>query len=711
MLKNPSSSIEHRIAADATTTGQLSGAWLTVARAAWIVLALAAAGILATSLPAYRQTLAGDLAHISAEGQSNWTAILAALSGVASLAAALLSLGLALLFFRRRFREPMVATLSFYLVLYAIVMAGPLERWAAYWLEDDTVALRLQGLLIAMPSIALFAVFPNGRFVPRWSRWLVVLTLPLSVALFLLPSYNPADLGGFGRTSLIILALGLIGLFAAGLYAQFIRYRRESTPVERQQAKWVMYGFALWLVYILLSSIPYYYLESLPAGSPVPAWASLSVLGWFLALNIIPVSLAVAVTRYRLWNIDVIINRSLVYGTLTACVILLYVLTVGAMGALFQAQGNWLVALIATGLVAVLFQPLRERLQRWVNRLLYGRRDEPFEVLASLGQRLEDSMSPEKVYPTIVETVAQTLRLPYAAIAIDHGGQFETAVSYGKPSPRLISYPLVYQGQEVGQLKVAPRPPEEAFNEADDRLLRNIARQAGTAVHAVQLADDLQQSRQEIITSREEERRRLRRDLHDGLGPSLAAHMLKIGSARALLAERPEMTDKLLAEMEVDVENTLADLRRIVYDLRPPALDQWGLTGALRAYAETCQQNDANSILSIRVNAPEILPPLPAAVEVAAYHIGREGLNNVVRHAGAGRCELKLFVDGDKKKRLHLSIRDDGRGIGDDARAGIGLAAMRERAAELGGSCLISSPAGEGTLVTTILPFQATEGS
>ncbi|UCG25955.1 MAG: GAF domain-containing sensor histidine kinase, partial [Chloroflexota bacterium] len=374
-------------------------------------------------------------------------------------------------------------------------------------------------------------------------------------------------------------------------------------------------------------------------------------------------------------------------------------------GALFQAQSNWLVALIATGLVAVLFQPLRERLRRWVNRLLYGRRDEPYEVLADLGRRLEDTMSPERVYPTIVETVAQTLKLPYAAIAVDRQGSLETAVSYGKPTLRLVNYSLTYQGQEVGQLAVAPRQKDETFSEADDRLLRNIARQAGTAVHAAQLAADLQQSRQQIVASREEERRRLRRDLHDGLGPSLAAHMLKIGSARALLADRPQMTDKLLAEMEADVENTLADLRRIVYELRPPALDQWGLAGALRAYAETCEQSDARATLTIHVDAPDELPPLPAAVEVAAYHIGREGLTNVVRHAQAKQCELKLDVEGRENCQLRLCIRDDGRGIDDDIRAGVGLTAMRERAAELGGSCVISSQPDSGTSVTAVLPL------
>jgi signal transduction histidine kinase len=311
----------------------------------------------------------------------------------------------------------------------------------------------------------------------------------------------------------------------------------------------------------------------------------------------------------------------------------------------------------------------------------------------------------------IVETVAEALRLPYAAITVDHNGLLETAVSYGKPRAQLVSYPLIYQGKEVGRLAVGPRLPDGAFNEADDRLLRNIARQAGAAVHAAQLADDLQKSRQQIITSREEERRRLRRDLHDGLGPSLAAHMLKLGSARALLSEKPEMANRLLAEMEEDVENTLADLRRIVYDLRPPALDQWGLAGALRAHAEACQRNDASTTLSIRVNAPDALPPLPAAVEVAAYNIGREGLTNVVRHAKARHCELKLFVAGNKQKNLHLSISDDGQGMSDDFRAGIGLTAMRERAAELGGSCAINSQPGAGTLVTVLLPLQMAGGS
>jgi signal transduction histidine kinase len=323
------------------------------------------------------------------------------------------------------------------------------------------------------------------------------------------------------------------------------------------------------------------------------------------------------------------------------------------------------------------------------------------EVLTRLGQRLEDALPPEQVLPSLVETITQTLKLPYAAISMKQGDTEQTAASYGKPISNPQTFPLTFQGAIIGHLLAAPRSEDETFTLAEERLLQNIARQAGTAVHTLQLTAALQHARQQIVTSREEERRRLRRDLHDGLGPSLAAQLLKIGSARALLQDRPQLTDQLLVEMERDIETTLADVRRIVYDLRPPALDQWGLVGALRAYAESC----ASDTLAVRVDAPKSLPPLPAAVEVAAYHIGREGLTNVVRHAQARHSTLKVWVDGEGQSRLHLSIHDDGRGFASSNRAGVGFAAMRERAAELGGTCTIVGDPGQGTVVTAVLPL------
>jgi signal transduction histidine kinase len=708
MSEHAPQSLSTEITAGAPPETRLTGGWLRAARAVWVVLALIALLVLLTSLPAYVQEVGGKPGLTPSDGGGTGAIILDALGGLASLAAVLLSLTLAAIFFRQRFGEPVATALSFYLLGYAVVMAGPMEAWSMYWLGDLSLASTLQGILVAVPSVALFALFPNGRFVPAWTRWLLVLTIPWCIALLLLPSVDEAAVIEQSPVALALLGASLIGLFAAGLYAQVYRFRHVSSAAERQQTKWVVYGFSLWLAYILLSSIPYFYLGSLPPGAPQPWWAALSGLGWFLALNIIPVSLTIAVTRYHLWDIDLVINRTLVYGALTVCVIGIYALVVGGVGTLFHTSGNWVIALAATGLVAVLFQPLRGRLQRGINRLLYGQRDEPYEVLARLGRRMEDTFSPELVLPTMVETIAQTLKLPYVAIATGQGARTRITESYGKPSSAPRSYPLTYQGEAIGQLLVAPRSPDEAFTASEERLLQVIARQAGTAVHNVQLASDLQRARQQVVASREEERRRLRRDLHDGLGPSLAAQMLKAGAARAALAEDPETADKLMSQIETDIESTLADLRRIVYDLRPPALDQLGLAGALRAYAVACESGevgDTDRDLTVHVEMPEVLPPLPAAVEVAAYHIGREAMANVVHHARARACTVRLAEGKGDSGRLVLSIDDDGVGLAEGMPAGVGLTSMRERAAELGGTCSVESGPGTGTRVTAVLPL------
>ncbi|MCB0050482.1 MAG: sensor histidine kinase [Caldilinea sp.] len=549
-------------------------------------------------------------------------------------------------------------------------------------------------LLLSVGGILFFLfllMFPSGHFISRWMRWPALL---LSGAYALGTLLSPEVYGSFS-------AAFIPATLLAGLGVQAYRYLRLSSPVQRQQTKWVVVGAVgpiIVVLYWLLFLEPGLYA---PPADALLFYAHQSVLA---ALGLmLPVALAFSILRYRLWEIDLIINRTLVYGVLTAVIVALYAAVVGGMAALFQTQADWLVAFIATALAALLFQPLRDRLQSAVNRLLYGRRDEPFEVLAHLGQRLEGTLAPELVLPTIAETIAQTLKLPYVAIAMQQGDALQTAETYGRCTTTPQAFALSYQGAVIGQLLVATRAADEAFTAQEERLLQNIARQAGTAVHALQLTGDLQNARQQVVTSREEERRRLRRDLHDGLGPSLAAQLLKIGSARALLTSRPEMTERLLAEMETDTENILAEVRRIVYDLRPPALDQWGLVGALRAYAETCE----SCALAVQVEAPAELPSLPAAAEVAAYHIGREALTNVMRHAEASHCTLRLWVEGGESGRLHLTVRDDGRGLPARIRAGVGLSAMRERAAELGGSLRIAGAPSNGTQVTAVLPLGA----
>jgi hypothetical protein len=235
---------------------RLTGKCLHSARVAWIVLALAALGILLSSLPGYVQGFGGLLNPLAVDAQSTGALILTALGGLASLASALLSLALATVFFRRRFAEPIVATLSTYLLLYAVIMAGPLEIWSTYWLGDLGLVPTMQGLLLAGPSVALLALFPNGRLVPAWTGWLLLLTIPWSLSLFFVPSFDAGSLSEQSPLVLALLAGGLLGLFMAGLFAQAVRYRHVSVPAERQQTKWVIYGLALWLACLLLTSIP-----------------------------------------------------------------------------------------------------------------------------------------------------------------------------------------------------------------------------------------------------------------------------------------------------------------------------------------------------------------------------------------------------------------------------------------------------------------------
>jgi len=402
--------------------------------------------------------------------------------------------------------------------------------------------------------------------------------------------------------------------------------------------------------------------------------------------------------RFRVFNIGLVVNRTLVYGTLTAIMVGLYILIVTGLGLLFELEtGNLTVSLLITVLVAVAFQPLRYSVQRAIDRLMYGDRSDPYAVLARLGARLEATLAPEAVLPTIVETVAQALKLPYAAITLNQDEEPVIAAAYGTPQGHLAVLPLVYQSETIGHLQLAPRTPGESFTPADWRLLQSLAYQAGVAAHGVQLTLDLQRSRERIITAREEERRRLQRDLHDGLGPSLASMTLKLDATRNLLGNDSPTVEALLREIKVQMQSTITDVRRLVYELRPPVLEQLGLVGALHALADNFHNG-----LDVSLDAPEATVNLPAAVEVAVYRITQEALTNVIAHAHARRCTIKLQLD----TTLNLEISDDGHGLPLHHSNGVGLNSMQNRAAQLGGNCLIDSTPGRGVHLHVQLPLR-----
>ena len=674
--------------------------WRKLTDIVWAILFILAIGILVASLPGYVRYIT-NMQFNTVDASPIFLKTMRFASMLTSIGAACLSIVLSAILFRRKRNEVMAVFASFFLLGHGIIMAGPLEALNAFEPGKYTSAVfAIQSALFMTPTMIFFCLFPNGRFVPHWTRYVALASLAyIPIGLYL----SPANLFNIETPLTALAGFGYFIFIIIGVYAQIFRYRHVSTLQERQQTKWFIFGMLVWLAFSILISIPYIILQNVPADAPLPWWSPLSQLGWFISLMILPLAFAIAILRYRLWDIDILINRTLVYGALTAIVIGIYILIVGGFSALFQSSGNLFISLLATGLIAVLFQPLRERLQRAVNRLVYGERDNPISVLTKLGERLEATVAPDSILPMIVESISQALRLPYVAVMLKEGTEFVLAADHGNPPASnlpLELFPLNYRTEPVGQILVSMRTGEDSFTSDEKALLQNIARQVGVAAYAVQVTRDLQRSRERLVTAREEERRRLRRDLHDGLGPTLASLTLRLDAARNQLKLNPSETDSLLVELKSQTQSAIEDIRRLVYNLRPPALDELGLFSAIQEYAT----NHLRAGLSVRIERKGEFPKLPAAVEVAAYRIVCEALTNVSKHSQATECNVQLTFHG----ALQIDVQDNGLGLPEDAHAGVGLFSMRERAAELGGAFAIDSTA-NGVHVSAQLPCEVND--
>ena len=541
---------------------------------------------------------------------------------------------------------------------------------------------------------AVLMLFPDGRTLPGRFWRIVLLAVPVCGALAWAGSvFSPDETLVAGR--LIANPLGHV-FPAAVVYAYngantltfppvaviaivslVLRYRR-SGPVVRRQIIWVALAGSITLVETALELTPLYAI-----GTVVGPVVDALFIG----------SIAVAIVRHQLLDIELVINRTLVYVAVSVLLIGAYL---GVVTVVAQVGSGG--PLLGTALVALAFAPLRLRMQRAVDRLMYGERDDPYGVMSSLNRKLERSDLPGSELGIVLDVVTGSLKLPYAAIR-DPGGAL--LAEAGRPRGTVVERPLAYRGEPMGLLQVSPRPGS-ALGSADEQVLADLARQAGALIHAVRLATDLQESRRRMVTAKEEERRRLRRDLHDGLGPELAALTLKVDGATLQLTTRPERAGELLGEVRTGLSSTIADIRRLVYDLRPPALDELGLLGALRDFVRRLDTADGAQPV-FTVEAPEQWTALPAAVEVAAYRIATEAVTNVVRHARARTCCVRLTLTA---SCLGLEVTDDGCGLPEHPEAGVGTRSIVERAAEIGGTAAVRSRADEaGTVVRAQLPL------
>lgn len=549
----------------------------------------------------------------------------------------------------------------------------------------------------------LFGLIPQDDFRPRWLRWVALALVPISALI----AFNVV---GHTTVSVIAIAMGIL-VVGSAIY----RYRSLATSQRQEQAAWALAAAVLlvgaqWIAKpVQLLPLPEMSLQNL-AGSFILFFP---VFGMLLTVGALT-CLAVAFLSDELFRVEIAINRAFVYGLLTLFVIGGYVLVVGYLSFLFQSSGSIWFSLIATGVVAALFHPLRERVQRFVNRMLYGEREDPYTVLTHLGQRLESVLASDEVLQTIVQTVKEALKVSYAAIALKQPGvdEFTITAEDGQPSRIILDLPLVFHQEILGRLQLGQRLGSNGFSRADQHLLNDLTRQAGAAIHAASQNADLHRARQQLVTAREEERRRVRRDLHDGLGASLAALNLQAGELQRLIRSNPDEAERQVEQLREEIRAAISDIRRLVYGLRPPALDELGLVEALRARAaqtsstlnrgNSKQKAAAPHPLQVNVSASDDLPLLPAAVEAAAYRIAMEALTNTIQHARADRCQIRIAIE---TGGLTMEICDDGIGMPQEYVFGIGLISMRERCAELGGTWSIHSQPGQGTQISAWLPL------
>ncbi|TCC22664.1 sensor histidine kinase [Kribbella speibonae] len=522
--------------------------------------------------------------------------------------------------------------------------------------------------LAAWPwSIGLFLplallLFPDGRLLsPRW-RWAaigIIATSPLFVL----------EMSGSGESVSPALPRGLLTLrdfdalqplwtatevrnlvaILLALISLAIRYRRAD-EMGRRQLLWLLLASVIAVLFIT----PWAFV----AGTPILV---------LLAIPLIPIAVAVAIVRYQLLDIRLVVSRALTWALLSLVAIGSYAALVALLDSLIASQVGRSAAV--TVFVALIIAPVLPRLQQLVDRALYGDRHDPARVASRVGEQLSAGL------PGVVAAIRSALRLPYAALVVD-----DRVIADGSAASSVVPLELSYGGEVVGTLVVGVRSGESGLSSADRSVLGLVAVPLAVAVHATRLSAELQSSREKLVSAREEERRRLRRDLHDGLGPTLTGVAFSADAAANLITTDTSRAVELLARLRADTRSAIADVRRLVDDLRPPALDELGLLGALQQRADQMSIRADGTAIRVVVSASG-LPTLPAALEVAAYRIATEALTNVVRHARATSAVLTLRCEN----QLEIKITDNGPPSA-PWHPGVGLQAMHERAAELGGT-------------------------
>lgn len=550
---------------------------------------------------------------------------------------------------------------------------GHAAEWATLWLWAFSV--------IPLTTV-LPAVFPTGRALTR--RWRPVLwlgwTATAGTAAASVVVASVTDAPGAASQHWTIRLAGTLWTVAAvaALVALVVRWRR-SDVTGRQQHKVLLLAFAVVVLIELVHGwLPYHVAQAA-----------------FLCVPLLPVAaIAVAVLRYRLYDVDVAIRRTAVYVGVTGLIFLTYLAAAAAVGTAVSREA----ALVAAVLVAGVAEPVRRRIQRGVTRMLFGRRDEPLAALAALRDRVRAATDGPALGAAVADAVPALVRSPYVAMDLFDDGVAREVASTGPHRAATVDFPLVHQAELLGTLRVSPRAAGEPYSRADTALLTEISHQIAAAAHTVRLREDLRVAYGRVVRAATLERERLRRDLHDRLGPLLVGTGLAVeGLRRGVRAPDLEAD---LTQIAGQLRSASAEVRRIVDALEPASLLELGLVETLREHLDRLA--DLPGVTTFHLRAGPV-GPLPPAVQEAAYVLLLEAVTNVLRHADAATATVGVERTGTV---LSVEVVDDGHGLARPYVAGVGIGSMRRRALELGGTFTLGPAPGSGTRLYATFALQ-----
>jgi signal transduction histidine kinase len=585
--------------------------------------------------------------------------------------------------------------------------------------------------VVAIPATFLLLLFPDGHLPsPRW-RWFARILGGGLVFIFLAILFDPAPIEGgtlpsapnplgleflrpfleFALVSILIIPIGAVG----SLLSLVLRFRR-STGIERLQLRWLVTAASIVAVVYSAGILFSLGAEWTGASSTNPGWLNVLQSVSVLSFGLIPIAIGVSILRYRLFDIDVVINRALLFGALAVFITAVYVAIVAGVGALVGGEASPVLSAAAAAIVALAFQPIRRRAQRFADRLVYGKRATPYEVLSEFSERVGNAYANEELLPRMARALASGTGAARTDVWVRIGDRLRSeatspedappadAIEVANADPRSsassIFEPVRHQGELLGGLSIEKKPGD-AITATEEKLVRDLAAQAGLVMRNValteQLRDHIQQlraSRQRLVSAQDDERRRLERNLHDGAQQQLVALSVKLRLAEQLADRDPSSVTRLLADLQTEAGDALENLRDLARGIYPPLLADRGLVAALESQAR-------KSVVPVRIEA-EGIGRYPQEAEAAVYFSCLEALQNVAKYASASGATVSLS-DGDG--RLRFEVADDGVGFeSTEASHGSGLQGIADRLAALDGELEIRSTPGSGTTVAGTLP-------